>query len=188
MQLWWQQFLLIFQITNVIFCTKKQPWYRTAGPIPHTGRRPMRSFSPEAVATTALWKSVPMLQRIIRTEPDVDKNIRSVCTPPAPLKSQKRTCNIIFLLKLNDKKYNFKFQWRNRYHVPTEVYCILHVCSIRQLSPTWRTAFPAQHLRPSGVLSCWPDGLELTTGFHAGSNEQHRCFMRLLKTYLFALN
>ena len=122
MQLCWQQFLLIFQITNVIFCTKKQPWYRTAGPIPHTGQRPMRSFSPEAVATTALWKSVPMLQRIIRTEPDVDKNIRSVCTPPAPLKSQKRTCNIIFLLKLNDKKYNFKFQWSNRYHIPTEVY------------------------------------------------------------------
>jgi len=27
---------------------------------------------------------------------------------------------------------------------------------------TCRTAFPAQHLRPSGVLSCWPDGLELS--------------------------
>ena len=25
---------------------------------------------------------------------------------------------------------------------------------------------PAQHLRPSGVLSCWPDGLELINGLH----------------------
>ena len=33
--------------------------------------------------------------------------------------------------------------------------------------------FPAQHLRPSGVLSCWPDGLELTPGFYQGSIEQH---------------
>ena len=39
-------------------------------------------------------------------------------------------------------------------------------------------AFPAQHLslRPSGVFSCWPDGLELTPGFYPGSNEQHRLF------------
>ena len=28
--------------------------------------------------------------------------------------------------------------------------------SFRQPSPTCRTAFPAQHLLPSGVLSCWP--------------------------------
>ena len=41
---------------------------------------------------------------------------------------------------------------------------------------TCRTAFPAQQLRPSGVLSCWPDGLELTPGFYSGSNEQHRLF------------
>ena len=57
----------------------------------------------------------------------------------------------------------------------------------RQPSPTCRTAFPAQHLRPSGVLSCWPDGLELTPGFYprdpASSTD---CFGRLLKTYLFA--
>ena len=33
-QLWWQQVLLIFLRTNVIFCTK-QPRYRTAGPVPH---------------------------------------------------------------------------------------------------------------------------------------------------------
>jgi len=33
---------------------------------------------------------------------------------------------------------------------------------VRQPSPTCRTAFLAQHLRPSGVFSCWPDGLELT--------------------------
>jgi len=26
------------------------------------------------------------------------------------------------------------------------------------------------------VLSCWPDGLELTPGFYPGSNEQHRLF------------
>ena len=43
-----------------------------------------------------------------------------------------------------------------------------------------------QHLRPSGVLSCWPDGLKLTAGFYPGSSEQRRLFRRLLKTYLFA--
>ena len=48
--------------------------------------------------------------------------------------------------------------------------------AFRQPSPTCRTAFVAQHLRPSGVFSCWPDGLELTPGFYPGSNEQHRLF------------
>jgi len=42
------------------------------------------------------------------------------------------------------------------------------------------------HLRPSGVLSCWPDDLERTPGFYPGSNEQHRLFGRLLRTQLFA--
>ena len=48
--------------------------------------------------------------------------------------------------------------------------------AFRQPSPTCRTAFPAQHLQPSGVLSCWPDGLELTPVFYPRSNEQHRLF------------
>jgi len=30
--------------------------------------------------------------------------------------------------------------------------------AFRQPSPTCRAAFPAQHLRPSGALSCWSDG------------------------------
>ena len=34
----------------------------------------------------------------------------------------------------------------------------------------------SKHLRPSGVLSCWPDGLELTLGIYPESNEQHRLF------------
>ena len=35
----------------------------------------------------------------------------------------------------------------------------------------------AQHLRPSsGVLGCWPDGLQLTPGLYPGSNERHRLF------------
>ena len=56
------------------------------------------------------------------------------------------------------------------WHAPASAY--------RQPSPTCtcRTAFPAQHLRPSGVLSCWPDGLELTPGFYPESIEQHRLF------------
>jgi len=36
--------------------------------------------------------------------------------------------------------------------------------------------FRFKHLRPLGVLCCWPDSLELTPGFHPGSNEQHRLF------------
>ena len=175
MQLWWQQFLLIFQITNVIFCTKNNLDIVRRVQFP-TGRRPMRSFSPEAVATTALWKSVPMLQRIITTEPDVDKNIRSVCTPRAPLKSQKRTCNIIFLLKLNGKKYNFKFQWSNRYHVPTEVYiaCLQYPPTVTYL--TYRVSRSTlTAVGRSQLLARDP-------------TSSTDCFMRLLKTYLFALN
>ena len=55
---------------------------------------------------------------------------------------------------------------------------VWHVAAsaFRQPSPTCRTAFPTQHLRPSGVLSSWPDGLELTPRFYPGSNEQHRLF------------
>ena len=48
--------------------------------------------------------------------------------------------------------------------------------AFRQPSPTCRTAFPAQHLRPSGVLSCLPDVLELTPGFYPGFHQQHRLF------------
>jgi len=45
-----------------------------------------------------------------------------------------------------------------------------------------RTAFPAQHLRPSDVLSCWPDDLELSPVFYPGSNEQHRLFLAYAST------
>jgi len=49
-----------------------------------------------------------------------------------------------------------------------------------------RTAFPAQHLRPSGVLSCWPDGLELSlSDFIRDPTSSTGCFTCLLKTYLF---
>jgi len=30
--------------------------------------------------------------------------------------------------------------------------------------------------QPSGILSCWPDGLELTPGFYPASSEQYRLF------------
>ena len=57
------------------------------------------------------------------------------------------------------------------------------ISAFRQPSPTCRTAFPAQHLRPSGVLSCWPDGLELTPRFYPGSNKQYR-LQTVLGVYL----
>ena len=44
--------------------------------------------------------------------------------------------------------------------------------AFRQPSPTCRTAFPAQHLRPSGVLSCWPNGVEFSPGFYPGRAAQ----------------
>ena len=51
-QLWWQQFLLIFLRTNVIFCTKAILVQFL------TGRRAMRSFFlvRQSAATIALWK------------------------------------------------------------------------------------------------------------------------------------
>ena len=51
--------------------------------------------------------------------------------------------------------------------------------AFRQPSSTCRTAFPAQHLRPSGVLSCCPDGLELTPGFYPGSTSSTECLKRV---------
>ena len=50
------------------------------------------------------------------------------------------------------------------------------VPAFRQSSSTCHTAFLAQHFRPSGVLTCWPNGLELTPRFYLGSNEQYRLF------------
>jgi len=52
-QLWWQQFLFFFPTNKCNFLHKNELQFRT-------GRRPVRSFSPGAVATIAVWKSVPM--------------------------------------------------------------------------------------------------------------------------------
>ena len=58
--------------------------------------------------------------------------------------------------------------------------CILH--RQRQYSYQYRIVNIAyQHLRPSGVLSCSPDGLELTPGFYPGSNEQHTLFLTTVR-------
>jgi len=54
------------------------------------------------------------------------------------------------------------------WHAAASVFC--------QPSPTCSATFSAKHLWPSGVLSCWPDGLELSPGFYLGSLEQHRLF------------
>jgi len=51
-----------------------------------------------------------------------------------------------------------------------------HLRSANRHLYTCRTTFPAQHVRPSGILGCWPDGLELSLGFYLRSNEQHRLF------------
>jgi len=54
--------------------------------------------------------------------------------------------------------------------------CVLH-SRLRHPAVSFyacRAAFPAQHVRPSGVLSCWPDCLELTPRFYPGSDEQQR--------------
>jgi len=60
----------------------------------------------------------------------------------------------------------------------------IRASAFRQPLPTCRTAFPAQHLRPTGVLSCLPDGLELSPGFYPGSNEQHRLFWASIQNVL----
>ena len=62
----------------------------------------------------------------------------------------------------------------------TDWYAVLSHCDSRGVytmqSSRRSSARPAQHLRPSGVLGCWPDGLELTPRFYPGSNAQHRLF------------
>ena len=55
----------------------------------------------------------------------------------------------------------------------------LHVCTkVQMLNHDHLSTIRLNtSLRPSGVLSCWPVGLELTPGFYPGSNEQHRLFL-----------
>ena len=58
-------------------------------------------------------------------------------------------------------------------------------CHLPSVPCFWLNAYGR---RPSGILSCWPGGLELTPGFYPGSNEHHRdtdFFRHLFKTYLF---
>jgi len=43
--------------------------------------------------------------------------------------------------------------------------------AFRQPSPTCRIPSFQLNTQPSGILSCWSDGLELTPRFHPGSNE-----------------
>jgi len=57
-QLWWQNFLLVFLRTNVIFCTKKLDIIRRIRFL--TARRPLGSFSAGAVATIANSASMPV--------------------------------------------------------------------------------------------------------------------------------
>jgi len=76
----------------------------------------------------------------------------------------KSLCFYASTANFKDPQMHYVFDWSVH----------LSVCACP--SPTCRTTFPAQHLRPSGVLSCWPDGLELTPGFYPGSNAQHRLF------------
>ena len=71
MQLWWQQFLLIFLTTSVIFCTKTSLiscgvtvciidcQCRCVVQFLTERRRPVKSFSAAAVDTIVLWKSAP---------------------------------------------------------------------------------------------------------------------------------
>jgi len=55
--------------------------------------------------------------------------------------------------------------------------------AFRQPSPTCRTAFPAQHLRPSGVFSCQPDGLKAESHSRILSGIQ-RAALTVLSVYL----
>ena len=60
MQFWSQQFLLIFFAKECYFLHKNKLDIIRRVQF-HTGRRPMRCFSSEAVATIALWKAAPMI-------------------------------------------------------------------------------------------------------------------------------
>ena len=77
---------------------------------------------------------------------------------------------------------------RPRTAVPVGLLCSGRRCrhsaasAFRQPSVTGSTSLPAQHLRPSGLFSCWPYSLELFPGLHPGPD--HQC--RLFQT--FALN
>ena len=57
--------------------------------------------------------------------------------------------------------------------------------AFRKPSTTCSTSLPAQHLRPSGLFSCQPHCLELSSGTRP-SVETVSEFRTLLKTYLFA--
>ena len=66
-QLWWQQFFVDFFAKNK--CNFLHMHKNTLDIVRRVQllirRRPMRSFSPGAVATIALWKSAPMVERLV---------------------------------------------------------------------------------------------------------------------------
>ena len=58
-------------------------------------------------------------------------------------------------------------------------FCTAHSCARQRDRATLereRCRGTARCHQTSGVLSCWPDALKLTSGFYPGSNEQHRLF------------
>jgi len=70
---------------------------------------------------------------------------------------------------------------RPRTAVPVGLLCSGRRCrhsaapAFRQPSTAWSTSLPAQHLRPSGLLSCRLRSLELSPGFHL--RPDHQCIL-----------
>jgi len=120
-------------------------------------RRPSRYFR-DVVRSIALIEQ----RRLRDWSADVDGVIRGCCCCCSPV------VIVVVIVRHVWRRRRLLIRWRIlRVHVFTTLATVTQ--SVSQ--------FPAQHLRPSGVFSCRPDGLELTPGFYSGSNEQHRLYL-----------
>jgi len=99
-------------------------------------------------------RRTPLLRSIVGTDRQVDRQTDAYGRAP-PYLSEHCTPVFSFPSSVSARLASSPTEWRSAFHEP---------------SPTCRTVFPAhQHSRPSGVLSCWPDGLELTPGLRTHS-------------------
>ena len=116
----------------------------------------------------------------LSTKKHHSKSSAIICSIYQTRKTFDRTTHLLFqrLHQVQDLKSSPAwFPHKKKFHphsIPaTSVFISANIC---QPSSTCHTMFPSQHLRPSGILCCWLNGLELTQGFDLGSNEQHKLF------------